>query len=250
MQDAAMLELLNEAADAVTAALDKVLDWRQPGTREGQYGIDLAADEAVVGVLDRADVGILSEESGLHRPGAPIVVVVDPLDGSSNASRRIPWYATSLCAVDGDGPFAAVVVNQATGTRYEALRGQGARRDATPIRPTDCADLSAAIVGVTGLPDHDFGWRQFRSLCAIALDLCAVASGGLDAYVAIVRDAHGPWDYMGGLLVCREAGVVVEDLEGRELVAVDYAIRRTPIAAGTQTLLAELTAATGTPRGK
>ncbi len=76
---------------------------------------------------------MLSEESGRHHADRPVTVVLDPLDGSSNAARGLPWYATSLCAVDAEGPLAAVVVNQVSGARYEAVRGGGARRDGEPI---------------------------------------------------------------------------------------------------------------------
>ena len=70
-------------------------------------------------------VGVLSEESGRHDADRDIVVVVDPLDGSTNAAHGIPWYAMSLCAVDAEGPLAALVVNLATGERFEADAGRG-----------------------------------------------------------------------------------------------------------------------------
>ena len=75
------------------------------------------------------------------------------------------------------------------------------------------------------------GWAQFRCLGAAALDLCAVADGTLDGYVDCVTDAHGVWDYLGALLVCREAGVIVEDANGRILCVLDRSVRRTPVAA-------------------
>ena len=64
-----------------------------------------------------------------------MTVVVDPLDGSTNASRRLPWFATSLCAVDADGPLAALVVDLVHGTRFDA----GAGRGRTPRRRADRA---------------------------------------------------------------------------------------------------------------
>jgi myo-inositol-1(or 4)-monophosphatase len=100
--------------------------------------------------------------------------------------------------------------------------------------------MSDAVVGISGFPRESLGWRQFRALGAAALDLCLVASGGLDAYVDCSVDAHGPWDYLGGLLVCREAGAKVVDATGRDLVVVDHKARRTPVAAATLPLLDEL----------
>jgi fructose-1,6-bisphosphatase/inositol monophosphatase family enzyme len=238
--DEALLELLAETADAIADVLGGLDDWGLAGTRAGQYRSDLAADEAALGVLGRAGVGVLSEESGLHRADAALVVVVDPLDGSTNASRGIPWFATSLCAVDAEGPRAALVVNLASGVRFEAVRGGGARQDGVPIRPSGGTELGRSLVGLSGYPPHYLGWRQFRALGAAALDLCAVAAGVLDGYVDCSWDAHGAWDYLGGLLVCREAGASVADAAGRELVVLDPEARRTPLAAATPELLEEL----------
>jgi fructose-1,6-bisphosphatase/inositol monophosphatase family enzyme len=50
-------------------------------------------------------------------------------------------------------------------------------------------------------------------------------------------NAHGPWDYLGGMLVCTEAGALVADAHGRDLVTLEYTDRRTPVAAGTAELL-------------
>jgi len=228
---------LHAAADAVAAALDGHADWGPSGNRPDQYASDVVADEAVRGVLLPLGYGLLSEESAVVEPGEGCpMVVVDPLDGSTNASRGIPHYAASLCAVDDEGPLAAVVLNLALGTRYEAVRGGGARRDGVGLFRDDSPQLSEAIVGVSGLPASNPGWAQFRCLGAASLDLCAVADGTLDAYVDCVVDAHGVWDYLGALLVCREAGVTVEDAKGRDLCVLDRAIRRTPVAAAGTTL--------------
>jgi fructose-1,6-bisphosphatase/inositol monophosphatase family enzyme len=246
MDDDALLGVLHDAATAVRTALDGLTDWGTAGTRPGQYLSDLTADAAALEVLDRAGLGALSEESGLHGGDRPVVVVLDPVDGSTNASRGLPWYATSLCALDPDGPRAALVVDQAGGRRFEAVRGAGARVDGEALAPSACTSLADAIVGLSGHPPHHLGWRQYRALGALALDLCAVAGGQLDAFVDCSPSAHGPWDYLGGLLVCQEAGALVVDAWGRDLVTLEHAARRTPVAAANATLLAEATAARAT----
>ncbi len=235
--------VLSAAAEAIAAALGEGVDWGLAGTVPGQHHSDLVADAAALAVLVDAGVGVLSEESGRHHPERSVTVVVDPLDGSTNASRRLPWYATSLCAVDVDGPVAALVVDLFHGTRYEAVRGGGARRDGRPIRSSRARDLGDSIVAVNGLPDHHFGWGQFRSLGAAALDLCAVAEGRLDGFVDCTDDGLAPWDYLGGLLVCREAGAVVGEAWDRELVDLDHAARRSVIAAASPELAVSLGAA-------
>ena len=237
MDDGALLEVLHDAASAVRTALDGLADWGPAGTRPGQYLSDLAADEAALAVIERAGLGAMSEESGLHAAEREVVVVLDPVDGSTNASRGLPWYATSLCAVDRDGARAALIVDQASGLRFEATRGGGARVDGTSLVPSASTQMGGAIIGLSGYPPHWLGWKQFRSFGAIALDLCAIAGGRLDAYIDCSPDAHGAWDYLGGMLICQEAGAHVVDAWHRELVTLDHAARRTPIAAGTPELL-------------
>lgn len=241
-----MISLFREVADAVSEALTEVDDWGPSGRREGQYAADLIADAAVLKLLREAGVGILSEESGLERPDAEVMVVVDPLDGSTNASRGLPWFATSLCAIDAsDRPIAALVRNQATGVTYEATRGGGATRNGVPLAHWGggCADIHEAIIGLSGLPPRHLGWTQYRAMHASALDLCAVADGTLDGFVDCSRDAHGVWDYSGALLVCAEVGIVVVDAFGRELIGRDPEMRRTPVAGATPDLHEFLVAA-------
>jgi myo-inositol-1(or 4)-monophosphatase len=235
-----LVTIFRQVAAAVGRTLDGLDDWGLAGTRPGQYRSDVLADEVAVDLLDQAGLGVLSEESGLHHPERAVLVALDPVDGSTNASRHLPWWATSLCALDDDGPLAAVVVNQATGTTFEAIRGGGAWRDGAPIHPSGATRLGESMVALSGLPSRHLGWRQFRALGAAALDLCEVASGGFDGYIDCSVDAHGPWDYLGGLLVCREAGAHVVDAHGRELVVWGHADRRTPVAGATTALLGEL----------
>lgn len=241
-----VLAVLDEVAVGIKGVLDGLDDWGLAGTaKASQYFSDLAADEVALTILDQAGFGVLSEESGLTDADRPIVVVLDPVDGSTNASRGIPWYATSLCAVDGDGPLAALIVNLATGLRFSAVRGGGAFMDGRAIRPTGQTELSKAVVGLSGYPPSHLGWKQYRALGASALDLCCVAAGLLDAFVDCTwrHSAHGPWDYLGGSLVCAEAGARCVDALGRDLLAIEHEARRTPVAAATPELLAAVLAA-------
>jgi myo-inositol-1(or 4)-monophosphatase len=238
----AAYELCDEVATAVQKALSAHQDWglADGGAHQWQYGSDLVADAAALEVLSRYPVDVLSEESGVQDGERPLLVVVDPLDGSTNASRGVPWYATSICAVDRDGPLASVVINLSSGVRFEAVRGAGARCDGRVLQPSRCTKLGEAFVGLNGLPPRHLGWQQFRTFGAAALDLCAVASGVLDGYIDCAVEAHGIWDYLGGLLVCTEAGAVVAEAFERDLLFRDPTLRRTPVAAATPELLQQL----------
>ncbi len=141
------------------------------------------------------------------------------------------------------GPLAAVVVNQATGTRFAATRGGGARRDGQPIRPTASHSMRESIVAISGYPRRWLGWSQYRSLGAAALDLCAVACGQVDAFIDCASTSLAPWDYLGGMLICQEAGAHVAEAFGADLVLTRQHGRRVPVAAATPELLAEALAA-------
>jgi fructose-1,6-bisphosphatase/inositol monophosphatase family enzyme len=92
-----------------------------------------------------------------------------------------------LCLVDDDGPAAGVVVNHATGDTFTAVRGGGARRNDDVCRPSGVTEMSKAIVGVSGLPTHHYGWAQFRAMGASAPDICSVACGVTDAWCDVQR---------------------------------------------------------------
>ena len=240
----AALDLFGAICDAAADVVRATTDWGASGMRTGQYLVDLDVDDVCVAPLIAAGYSVLSEESGLQHPatGASALgtVVVDPLDGSTNASLGLPWCATSLCLVVDDVPVAAVVANLVTGARYAAVLGGGATLDGQPIRVTTAAPLDDAVVAISGLPDHHYGWRQFRAMGASALDICAVASGTFDGFVDMSPDAHGVWDYLGATLVVSEAGGVVVDAQGRNLTVLDHSARRTPVAATSSALLDEL----------
>jgi myo-inositol-1(or 4)-monophosphatase len=240
IDDTTLADICHEVVDAVDASLAGFVAWRGAGGRPGQYALDLLADGAALDVLSGTGLGVLSEESGRHRSDAQLIAVVDPVDGSTNASRRIPWYATSICIVDHVGARVAVVANLATKERYEAIRGRGASKDGERISPSACNELRKAVVGLSGFPKSHLGWAQFRAFGAAALELCAVAEGTLDAFT-VGGGAHlAPWDYLGGMLVCSEAGASVCELDGRELVVALPEARRAPAAAATPELLEQL----------
>jgi len=244
VDDVRILEVLDEAVRAVRGALDVLEDWGPSGQKPGQYRLDLAADAAALPVLHGAGLAVLSEESGMTGDGpSGMLAVIDPIDGSTNAHRGVPFYSTSICVLDAEGPRVGLVQNHANGDRYAAVRGAGAEKGGETIRPSGCHDLSQAIVGLSGFPGTDAGWAQFRTLGAASLEFCAVADGVLDAYLVAGRSTLYGWDYLAGLLICREAGAAVADREGRDLVVRDASTRR-PVVAATRALADRLVAET------
>ena len=228
---AEVLEVFDSVARAVSATLADVRDWGESGVRRGQYRADVLADDAALPILRAAGFGIVSEESGIENPDADVIVCLDPLDGSTNASRGIPHFATSLCAVDAEGPWVAMVVHQALPKRWWAVRGEGAHCSSGRIERSTAPQWSDALVAISGPPPRDPGWGQFRAFGASAIDLCLVAEGSVDAFIDMSPSAHGVWDYAAAMLICRETGIDVCDAEGRDLIVLDHHARRTPVAA-------------------
>lgn len=205
------------------------------GKRATQYHLDVAADDVALRVLHGAGLRVVSEESGVSGRG-DITVVVDPIDGSTNCDHGVPFYATSLAALRGSELVAAVVLNQATGAMFEAELGSGARCNGAAISPSAQSTLEGSVASFSGLPSRHWGWAQYRSLGAASLEICLVADGSLDFFTVADQSMLHPWDYLGGLLIAREAGAVVADLGGAELVTQDRVARR-PVVAATQELL-------------
>ncbi|MBJ7271756.1 MAG: inositol monophosphatase [Ilumatobacteraceae bacterium] len=233
-----ILAVLNETAEAVAVVLRANKDWSLSGLRDTQYSVDLRADSAALEVLHGAGVAVLSEESEITGTFGDddLCVVMDPLDGSTNASRGVQWFATALCAIDKNGMRAGLVVNQANGIdRYWATTGGGAFHNGVAMRPSACVDLSEAVVGVSGIPKQRPKWGQFRALGAAALDICLVADGVIDAWIDF--NTHGVWDYLASALICQEAGARIAEHQDRDLVVHQHGQRRTPIVAATPELL-------------
>lgn len=247
MTDEELLELLRSAALAVRRAVSGQRRLGLSGGRVSQYHADVAADRAALEVLLGGGLSVVSEESG-RSGSAALTCVLDPIDGSTNFDRGIPFYSTSMCVLDPEGLRVAVVVNHATDEWYEAARGRGATKDGEPIAPSGSEELARSIVSCAGTPTANPGWAQFRALGSASLEICAVADGTLDGFVLLGGARLHPWDYLGGLLVAREAGAEVVELDDLELEVPEGAPRRL-VAASTSALLEVLVAyATGPPR--
>ena len=244
-------ELLGVFARAADAQRDSLRDLvgaarRARTDRPGQYHLDTVADAAILPVLHAAGVRVLSEESGWTGPiDSPVTVVLDPVDGSTNCARGIPYWGISVCALDAQGMLCSLVENGATGAAFTAVRGGGAWLDDTQLTPASTSEIERAVVALTAMPGRALPWKQYRALGSSALALCDLAAGNLDAFYDTTDDAHHGWDYLGAALVCAEAGAHLMDVHGRELVVADPDARRQLIGACTPELLDVLRAETG-----
>jgi fructose-1,6-bisphosphatase/inositol monophosphatase family enzyme len=234
VRDQEILDTLLEAAVAVENALSGFEGSGLSGRRPTQYLLDEVADRAAISVLLEAGFAVFSEETGLQGQG-DLTVVIDPVDGSTNCDRGIPFFCTSLAVIDDEGLRAGLVRSLVSGVTYTASRGGGAFRDGQPIAPSSQKDLREAIVGVNGLYPKQFLWRQTRSMGAAALEMCLVADGSLDAFFQAPPACVHPWDYLAAMLICQEAGAIVRAINDEALVLIE-AIARHPIMAATREL--------------
>ena len=153
-----LCECAREIGEAVKAHRGRGLS----GDRATQYHLDVVADDVARRVLGGAGFRVVSEESGVSGEGE-FTVVVDPIDGSTNCDRGVPFYATSLAVVRDDELVAALVMNQATGTVFEAEKGSrsprvGKRR--SPRRSSDPRAIRHAIS--VGIKIDHWGQRAWR----------------------------------------------------------------------------------------
>jgi myo-inositol-1(or 4)-monophosphatase len=156
-----------------------------------------------------------------------LVWVVDPIDGSMNFLRGYPQYAVSIALLVGGQPVVACIVDPVREEAYTAARGLGATCNGRPLAAAPTAQLSQAVAAtVFPKPRAPFMDDYLRELSVVmknvsgvrragsaALDLSDVARGRFDGFWELFLN---PWDLAGGVLLVREAGGRVTDLEGRD----------------------------------
>jgi len=264
-----LLGLCQRAANETRAALASLRDWGplgDSGSHKDQYKADLVADQAALQILREAGLRVLSEESGWTGPpaerektlsksagGWELVAVLDPLDGSTNAARGIPFYALSICILgkppdQGQSPWVPLVgfvEDLVRGTRWQALANGQATCNGQTIKCSSCENLDQALVSLTGDPGPARGWRQMRSLGSAALELCLVAQGSLDAFSCAGSFSLAPWDYLAGLLVCLQAGCSWATLDSSDPFFLGEKARSQLCVAANKGLLGGLTGVLG-----
>jgi myo-inositol-1(or 4)-monophosphatase len=220
-----------KAAEVIRAGAARLpeLQWQTKSAADFVSDVDRAAERALQDVIlgRHPDATILAEEfSSTAASDRGLAFVADPLDGTTNFLHGFPWYAVSIAALI-DGELAAgAILNAATGELFTATAGGGARRAGQPIAVSTISDPPRALIG-TGFPfkpGNPYTQRYLELLPrvmletagirrpgAAALDLADVACGRFEAFWEMTL---APWDIAAGILLVREAGGVVTDLDG------------------------------------
>jgi myo-inositol-1(or 4)-monophosphatase len=217
--------------------------------------IDAAAETAVVHRLERLDEGftLVSEELGerVFNGGGPTRVVCDPIDGSLNAKRDIPFFSLSLAVAGGqtmgDVDFG-YVYDFGSGEEWTATRGGGAflnGRRLGDVRPKDRIEIlsfeatTTAEVAERAAAVADAAYR-LRIMGSLAISLCHLAAGRVDA-VCSLKPARSV-DIAAGQLLVRECGLAIDLFESPpfEAAPLDLVGRSRVVAAGSRDLCALL----------
>ncbi len=197
--------------------------------------VDLEAEKAIVETMLENEVSftLVSEESGIKDYGdepRDCFVTVDPIDGTTNFVRGLPFYCTSIAVSDqptSSVVFAACVADLFHGVTYTALEGHGAFRDRQRITPSSMMTLEEAVIGLdlntyrikTVAPQVTELIREtkhIRHFGANALELCYVADGLTDAFVD-VRGKLRATDVAAAFFILREAGGTVTSPDGKPI---------------------------------
>ena len=263
MGRASEIDWLAVCRRAAGAAREAVLGFASAAERAAPQGrgeggdttlaVDLAAEDAILAELEQlgAPLTAVSEERGevTFRGGGPTRVVIDPVDGSLNAKRGLPFSCVSIAVASGDrmdDVDLGLVTELDSGVEWWALRDQGAFRDGARLSPP-APEGALEVLGLeTARPElvaaaadavASLEARRLRVLGAVATSLCLVAAGRLDAMMSLrpVRSV----DVAAGQLIVREAGGAVA-LPGGD--ALDLEMRSAVYAARSGELLDRLRA--------
>ena len=211
--------------------------------------IDQVAEDAAIRILEKSEerVNLLSEERGFVDFGGSSVFILDPVDGTRNAYRGIPFYSVSLAigtSKISDIEFG-VVKNIPTGDVFTAEKHQGAFLNNTRIRVCEIPSkhiLSSISLGKNYTPRAGVLSKKgnVRSYGSASLEMCLVACSALDYYF-VGRDILRVVDIAAATLIVREAGGYVKTITGDDLdMEFDVTKRTSVLATCSETLLKDL----------
>lgn len=207
--------------------------------------IDLVAEKVIVDTLKKADVDLLliSEELGEEYIGveekakdSQNILIIDPLDGSNNAARGIPYCSVSIAYAIGNRVSdikKAVVLNLITKDIYWAEKSKGAYINDIPIHVSDLDNsqkcffelnlsMKNLMENLQKLTPLIKKFYRIRILGSSALTLCQIANGSMEAFINL-RDSNRLVDVAAGMLILKEAGGDIFSLNG-DNIDVDLSI--------------------------
>lgn len=206
-----------------------------------QY-IDKIAEDVAIEIIGE-DANILSEEAGFIDNKKEYTFVIDPIDGTRNATHGIPFYGISIAIgkKSVEDVVYGIVKNIPTGDIYEGYKGKGAFLNGDRIEVNrDFSDpVFCLVLGESG---NEKTWKlvninSIRALGAAALEMCLVASGAIHAYF-MGKESLRVTDFAASCLIVREAGGEVYNANGEVLnVPFNLDVRSSVIAVASPHLM-------------
>ena len=208
--------------------------------------IDKIAEDVALNVIKKSEmkVNVLSEETGFVDLGGDLTFILDPIDGTRNACRGIPFYSVSLAVGKkklSDVEYG-IVKNIPTGDVFIAERHCGAFFNKKQILAPEFPSKQILSSITLGKNSDDFAIKlakndKVRSLGSASLEMCMVAIGALDYFINS-REFLRVTDIAAAFLVLKEAGAVVSDVKGMDLdTTLDLDERTSVIAACSKDLI-------------
>lgn len=226
---------LRRTAEEGARLAGRILAERFLGERTIEFkgGIDLvtdadrASEEALLAFIRERHPhhAILAEESGASQGTEGFRWLVDPLDGTTNYSHRVPHFCVSVAVEGAGGLLAGVVYDPMLDELFSAARGEGATLNGRPLKPSATATLDRALLctgfpyDVREKPEGPVGLftrfilraQGMRRTGSAAMDLAYVAAGRFDGFFEF---GLKPWDIAAGALLVQEAGGVISHISG------------------------------------
>ncbi|MEM8988652.1 MAG: inositol monophosphatase family protein [Pseudomonadota bacterium] len=206
----------------------EALQVSRKGAADFVSAADLKAEQTVFEELERArpKYGFLMEERGeIEGADNSNRWIVDPLDGTTNFLHGLPHCAISIALERDRQPYAGVIYNPITDDLFTAEKGQGAFHNDRRLRVSARRQIAEALIA-TGMPfhgksGHGVFLKELQSVMeatagvrrygAASLDLAWLAAGRFDAFWE--RNLK-PWDVAAGIVLVKEAGGLVGEIEG------------------------------------
>lgn len=220
-----------EAVCIIMDAFGRRQDVRVKGRGNFLTETDLAAERAVLAVLreEYPEHELLAEETAGEPRGEGWMWVVDPLDGTHNFSRGIPYFAFNIALCHGREPLLGLTYAPATGEEFFAEAGGGLTVNGQPAHASAAERLGDCVLGVDlGYEDARAArmlelvaevWpvQSVRVMGSAALGLAYAACGRYDLFM---HNFLYPWDIAAGIVLAREGGGAIVDRDG-EAVSID-----------------------------
>ncbi len=248
-----MIDTLRKIAEKVREAVD-LMPEPEKGEEIGigadgtpTKRIDYVAEKVVLDFIEANDVplSILSEEAGFVDRGFDDVLILDPVDGTTNSINGIPMYAISMAVGRGDlsGVHTAYVMNLATCEEFTAIKGEGAYHNGIRVHCKEDFNPRSAKMAIylgIGADPKSFKLAQriksTRSFGCSSLEMVMVATGAIDGHLLNsnnYRRSTRIVDIAASVLILREAGGEVYSLDGTPLnMPYDLAVRSNYLAVG------------------